>query len=598
MAELKVKLTAETIQAQNELKKFQQQLARTTDVRTIARLQSTIAKLEGSISSLSGSAAKAGRAFQGTNTTLINFNRVVQDSPFGIIAIANNIDPLVESFGRLRKETGSVGGALKAMGAGLLGPAGIAIAVSAATSLLIEFGPQIKNFIFGVDKAGEAAKESAKEQKEFNESLVEAESSARAAGAGLLGLIAVAKDANQSDSVRKNALKQLNEVTKEYGVTINSAALASGAAAAEVDKLTKAFIAQAVAEKLAGRIGDLLIKQGEASKQFAKDKEAQVKAQNALNTALKSEADTRSSLGGIGGAGDVTAKGLSQTNALNVATKTLAGTTKIYKDVTQELKDVYSLMTDQQAIALSITKIEKVEKEKLNKEDTERLRLLKEQAEQLRKSREENERIRKISDVALLANPNQRIQTDVAQAAPDLNADDVLKLGQLLTGPVFTEGKKMLDAMNESAKMLGSTLTSTFDAVFNSIANGENVFDGIIQNLQRLVVRLLAAAAAAAILQAVLPGSTLTTAFGGGKFMDIFKSLGGLKMAKGGTVFGPTPALIGEGGPEAVIPLSQLANIIGGIGGGGAVTVVGALRGNDIYITNNNARASVGRLFG
>jgi hypothetical protein len=76
---------------------------------------------------------------------------------------------------------------------------------------------------------------------------------------------------------------------------------------------------------------------------------------------------------------------------------------------------------------------------------------------------------------------------------------------------------------------------------------------------------------------------------------------GGLpRFASGGIASRPTPALIGDGGPEAVIPLSQLANIIGGVamqmgGGGGNLSIV---RGQDIYYSNNNASRSFGRLFG
>lgn len=40
---------------------------------------------------------------------LTNFNRVLQDLPYGFIGIANNIDPLVSSFQKLKGETGSVG---------------------------------------------------------------------------------------------------------------------------------------------------------------------------------------------------------------------------------------------------------------------------------------------------------------------------------------------------------------------------------------------------------------------------------------------------------------------------------------------------------
>jgi hypothetical protein len=66
--------------------------------------------------------------------------------PYGLRGVANNIDPLVNSFQRLTRETGSSTQAIKAMLGGLMGPAGFAIAVSAITSLLVAFGPQIKDF--------------------------------------------------------------------------------------------------------------------------------------------------------------------------------------------------------------------------------------------------------------------------------------------------------------------------------------------------------------------------------------------------------------------------------------------------------------------
>jgi hypothetical protein len=50
-----------------------------------------------------------------------------------------------------------------------------------------------------------------------------------------------------------------------------------------------------------------------------------------------------------------------------------------------------------------------------------------------------------------------------------------------------------------------------------------------------------------------------------------FKTNGGeVPMATGGIVTRPTRALIGEAGPEAVIPLGKLR----GMGGGGAITIV------------------------
>ena len=69
----------------------------------------------------------------GTATNaLTNFNRIVQDAPFGIMGIANNIDPMVQSFQKLKAETGSTSGAFKAMASTLAGPMGLLFGVNLA----------------------------------------------------------------------------------------------------------------------------------------------------------------------------------------------------------------------------------------------------------------------------------------------------------------------------------------------------------------------------------------------------------------------------------------------------------------------------------
>uniref|UniRef100_A0A6M3ILR9 Putative structural protein n=1 Tax=viral metagenome TaxID=1070528 RepID=A0A6M3ILR9_9ZZZZ len=72
---------------------------------------------------------------------MMNFNRVVQDAPFGFIAIQNNIDPLVQSFQSLKAETGSTKMALKTLMSSFAGPAGflsiISLAVSGITAYMM-----------------------------------------------------------------------------------------------------------------------------------------------------------------------------------------------------------------------------------------------------------------------------------------------------------------------------------------------------------------------------------------------------------------------------------------------------------------------------
>jgi hypothetical protein len=85
---------------------------------------------------------------------LSNLSRVAQDAPYGFIGIANNLNPLLESFQRLKQSTGSTGGALKALGSSLLGAGGVGLALGVVSSLLVTFGDRL----FGAKEKAEASK--------------------------------------------------------------------------------------------------------------------------------------------------------------------------------------------------------------------------------------------------------------------------------------------------------------------------------------------------------------------------------------------------------------------------------------------------------
>lgn len=79
-------------------------------------------------------------------TAMTEFSRIVQDAPFGIRGMANNIQQLVSVFGQLQRKTGSSTLAFKAMLGSLVGPGGILLAVSAVTAGMVFFAD---SFTFG-----------------------------------------------------------------------------------------------------------------------------------------------------------------------------------------------------------------------------------------------------------------------------------------------------------------------------------------------------------------------------------------------------------------------------------------------------------------
>lgn len=190
---------------------------------------------------------------------LSNLSRVAQDAPYGFIGIANNLNPLLESFQRLKVEAGSTSGALKSMASGLMGPAGIGLALGAVSSLIVAFGPKIANFIKGVDAAKEA-------EDKFAESLNKAKASASESGIKLLAYINLAEDATLAEDKRANALKfvvnELSKVNKAYAQNITT----TDQARAAVELYTQALIAQAVTSRYIDEIADKTIKLADANK--------------------------------------------------------------------------------------------------------------------------------------------------------------------------------------------------------------------------------------------------------------------------------------------------------------------------------------------
>ena len=87
---------------------------------------------------------KLGKGAISGSSAMTSFNRTIQDAPFGLMGVSNNITNLTEQFGYLKAKTGSAGGALKAMLRDLKGFGGISFGISLATSLLLVFGDKLK----------------------------------------------------------------------------------------------------------------------------------------------------------------------------------------------------------------------------------------------------------------------------------------------------------------------------------------------------------------------------------------------------------------------------------------------------------------------
>lgn len=147
---------------------------------------------------------------------LTNVGRIAQDLPFGFIGIQNNLNPLLESFQRLKAETGSSKAAFQALGSSLIGAGGIGLALSVVSSAFLIFQNGIAGFNRKSKEAKDAADDLAKSIRSIN--TVEGEGAASIQGqiANVNALALVIEDSNKPYIERKRALEELKSINKNY----------------------------------------------------------------------------------------------------------------------------------------------------------------------------------------------------------------------------------------------------------------------------------------------------------------------------------------------------------------------------------------------
>lgn len=136
---------------------------------------------------------------------LTNLGRVAQDSAFGFVGIANNLNPLLESFQRLRLETGSNKAALQALGSSLIGAGGIGIALSVVTAAVTFSQMGFSAWTRGLNENAKAAKEEASALKTVSDAI------AREA-TDVFSLVTVLKSETETRKRKLDAIKELQQI--------------------------------------------------------------------------------------------------------------------------------------------------------------------------------------------------------------------------------------------------------------------------------------------------------------------------------------------------------------------------------------------------
>jgi hypothetical protein len=250
-------LGAELQKAENLLTKLQSKLKKSTDVGEIQKLNTKISSVESSIGQLNTRMNALGRPTNDATNALSNLSRVAQDAPYGFIGIANNLNPLLESFQRLQTRSGSATEALKSMAAGLVGPAGIGLALGVVSSLAVTYSDEIAAFFNGpTEKLKKFREELNKLNQDIYKIVGEAQSN-RTIGLNLVNIVAGGTPAKQEEALKRlKSLyadnKAIQDATiktdKAYLVhLVNVAAIQEDAAGKE--KNTQQILSNAYAER-------------------------------------------------------------------------------------------------------------------------------------------------------------------------------------------------------------------------------------------------------------------------------------------------------------------------------------------------------------
>lgn len=218
--------------------------------------------------------------------TLTAFGGVIQDAPYGIRGVANNIEFLTAQFGNLSRQSGGAKNAFKALLGSLTGPAGILLAVSTVTSLMVAFGDEL----FSTKNETQKLKE---ENEKFVDGLndyvdgLDAVNRARVRGAQdaakeitTLGLLrSQIENTNISNDKRLDAAKELKRLYPSYLENLSAEKILTTDLSTTYDNLTTSILKKARAQAASEQIIEN-VKQELAIEKQLSDLQEQISAAN------------------------------------------------------------------------------------------------------------------------------------------------------------------------------------------------------------------------------------------------------------------------------------------------------------------------------
>lgn len=303
---LEVQIGADSSELNSELAAAEAKLKRLGDLKVkktklgldTSDLDKQITSTKNKLTDLKESVKTTGSSFSAMTpkvasggNALMQFSRIAQDAPYGIIGIGNNLTATAEAFSYLKNQTGSTGGALKALASSLMGSGGILLGISLVTTaftLFAQSGLSISDVVGKITGDFDALGNSFKTVTE------EAKKSAAEQISSLKGLIAIAQDENQSKTRRLEIIDQIQKQYPNHFRNLSTEKIMYGNLTGVVNELTQALVNKAIAEKFAGTTAESTVKLWKANAQLVKGKEELAKAEADFNLVAKDPSKSQS----------------------------------------------------------------------------------------------------------------------------------------------------------------------------------------------------------------------------------------------------------------------------------------------------------------
>jgi len=541
--------------------------------------------------------AKAGLA-------LSNLGRVASDAPFGFIAIQNNIEPLLQSFQSLSKESGGTGSALKALGSSLFGPTGLLLGfslVSSAITVAIQkygsLGGALDALFGKQDALNQEIRSAAESYAKYNEQLKTTTSiQSNAAGSTqgeisrVQALAAIVNDTTATYLQRNNALQELAKINKTYFGNLDLESAKLGKLTTAVNAYTQATIQSAITKGFETEIGAVNVELNKQENLLRKLQDRRRTAQAAPQRIVGAAAtvDTR----------DIIAATQAELEQARVVTQLRARTRELNAAIEQSIRSYNNITAPINAANAATQTNTTVTTKNTTAIDKQAAALQKQAA------------ARAASLASILAEAGQRqtldftsfFDLDPADArnkyatlfAPVGNAfQEALAPSQGRLGRDFTiippaaiqsaidNVNRLRDAGIAAGAAFSSVISPAIDGVFSAIENGQDVIKSLGDSFKKLVIDLIKAtikAAAFALIISAASGGTINF----------------------GTAFKGALQLGGTGGGLGAINRAA-APTFGGVSGfGGGLQLAGQVvftqRGTDLVGVLNSSNARINRV--